>query len=86
MKMDWSTLQQQDEAIHLQLAQFTKWKKQKEILDKQLKHAEQNVDHYRFPNGKALTFRFGMKVRSDKECQLWRSNYLNFLRIFVAVF
>ena len=39
-----------------------------------------------FPNGKALTFRFGMKVRSDKECQLWFSNYLNFLRIFVPVF
>jgi len=44
--MDWSILQQTDEAIHLQLAQYTKWKKQKEILEKQLKHAEQNVEHY----------------------------------------
>ena len=44
--MDWLTLQKQYEEIHFQLAQFTKWKKQKEILEKQLKHAEQNVEHY----------------------------------------
>ena len=44
--MNWSTLQQQDEMIHLQLAQYTKWSKQKDALEKQLKHAEQNIEHY----------------------------------------
>ena len=44
--MDWSTLQKQDEMIHLQLAQFSKWSKQKDTLEKQLKHAEQNIEHY----------------------------------------
>lgn len=44
--MNWSTLQQQDEMIHLQLAQFSKWSKQKDVLEKQLKHAEQNIEHY----------------------------------------
>ena len=39
-----------------------------------------------FPNGKALTFRFGMKVRSDKECQLWRYNYLNFCVFLLQFF
>ncbi len=43
---NWYTLQKQDEMIHLQLAQFTKWSKQKETLKKQLKHAEQNIEHY----------------------------------------
>ena len=45
--MNWSTLQQQDEMIHLQLAQFSKWSKQKDVLEKQLKHAEQNIEHYK---------------------------------------
>lgn len=45
--MDWSTLQKKSEMIHLQLAQFSKWSKQKEALEKQLKHAEQNIEHYK---------------------------------------
>ena len=35
-----------------------------------------------FPNEKALAFRLGMKVRSDKERLLWCSNYLNFSMSF----
>lgn len=35
-----------------------------------------------FPNEKALAFRLGMKVRSDKEHLLWCSNYLNFSMSF----
>lgn len=44
--MNWSTLQQQDEMIHLQLAQYKKWSKQKEALEKQLKHADLNIERY----------------------------------------